>query len=135
MRRIGDAYAAESFTVDLEVSPSLPLAAITQDALETVLTTLVENSRQAGASRISLAAEAQGMVLSIVAADDGPGIAPADRARVFEPFFTTRRTCGGTGLGLPIARSLLQAHRGAIELLTGGDLKGATLIVSLQRSR
>ena len=49
--------------------------------------------------------------------DDGPGIPPADHERVFEPFFTSRRTDGGTGLGLPITRSLLASHRGSIELL------------------
>jgi signal transduction histidine kinase len=49
--------------------------------------------------------------------DDGPGIAAADRERLFEPFFTTRRAKGGTGLGLPIARSLLEACGGSIRLV------------------
>ena len=48
---------------------------------------------------------------------------PADRERLFEPFFTTRRAEGGTGLGLPIARSLLAASNGALDLVDGG--KGA----------
>jgi signal transduction histidine kinase len=50
-------------------------------------------------------------------ADDGPGIAERDRPRIFEPFFTTRRETGGTGLGLPIVKSLLGAHGGEIALL------------------
>jgi signal transduction histidine kinase len=54
-------------------------------------------------------------------ADDGPGIAPADRDRLFEPFFTTRRADGGTGLGLPIARSLLDACNGTIRLEAGHE--------------
>jgi signal transduction histidine kinase len=50
-------------------------------------------------------------------ADDGRGIAPGDRLRLFEPFFTSRRRDGGTGLGLPIARALLAASRGGLELM------------------
>ena len=52
----------------------------------------------------------------ITIADDGPGIAPSDRARVFEPFFTTRRASGGSGLGLPIVLSLVDAAGGELQL-------------------
>ncbi|MCC7222038.1 MAG: HAMP domain-containing histidine kinase, partial [Candidatus Contendobacter sp.] len=48
--------------------------------------------------------------------DNGPGISAANAARVFEPFFTTARAQGGTGLGLAVVKSLVNAHRGAIEL-------------------
>jgi two-component system sensor histidine kinase PilS (NtrC family) len=47
--------------------------------------------------------------------DDGPGIAEADRGKVFEPFFTTRGS--GTGLGLYIARELCDANGAQLELL------------------
>lgn len=47
--------------------------------------------------------------------DDGPGIAEADRGKVFEPFFTTRGS--GTGLGLYIARELCDANGGQLELI------------------
>jgi signal transduction histidine kinase len=49
--------------------------------------------------------------------DDGPGISEANRAHVFDPFFTTHRDHGGTGMGLTIARALLHSHGGTIELL------------------
>jgi signal transduction histidine kinase len=45
------------------------------------------------------------------------GISPGNRDRVFEPFFTTRREAGGTGMGLQIVRSMLAAHGGTIKLL------------------
>jgi two-component system sensor histidine kinase AtoS len=51
----------------------------------------------------------------IVVEDDGPGIAPEDRRRVFELFYTRKR--GGTGLGLPLARRAVEDHGGEIELL------------------
>lgn len=47
--------------------------------------------------------------------DTGPGVPPADVERVFEPFFTTKPT--GTGLGLPMAARIVQAHGGAIEVV------------------
>ncbi|WP_199699049.1 ATP-binding protein [Oleomonas cavernae] len=79
------------------------------------MTTLIENSRQAGAHRVRLSALVAPEAVTLLVADDGSGIAPGDRARLFEPFFTTRRAQGGTGLGLPIARSLLAASRSTID--------------------
>lgn len=54
--------------------------------------------------------------LHVRIADDGPGISTPDRDRVFEPFYTTRREEGGTGMGLSIVRALLQACGGSIQL-------------------
>jgi two-component system sensor histidine kinase ChvG len=53
-----------------------------------------------------------GLVVSVT--NDGPGISPANRARVFDRFFTTRRARGGTGLGLAIVRSIAEAHGGEV---------------------
>jgi signal transduction histidine kinase len=86
-------------------------------AFESVLVTLIENARQAGATKICIIAQAKLRNLQIDLCDNGPGISTADRARLFEPFFTTRRADGGTGLGLPIARALVEAHKGRLELL------------------
>jgi signal transduction histidine kinase len=63
---------------------------------------------------LTISRETAALLLRI--ADNGPGIAPADRARIFEPFFTTRRAEGGSGLGLAIVRSLLEAAGGSIML-------------------
>jgi len=48
--------------------------------------------------------------------DNGPGIAAEVRNRIFDPFFTTKAIGEGTGLGLDIARRLVQRHNGRIEL-------------------
>jgi two-component system, OmpR family, sensor kinase len=63
--------------------------------------------------------------------DDGPGISPGNRDRVFDPFFTTRREQGGTGMGLAIVSALLQAHGGSI-MLEQSDA-GARFMVRLRR--
>ena len=112
--------------------PPLPSVAVSASALERVLITLVDNSRQAGATQIALTGSADDHVVTLVVSDDGPGIPPTDRARIFEPFFTTRRAEGGSGLGLAIARSLLDATGGDIGLVdtASGTAFAITLPVS-----
>jgi signal transduction histidine kinase len=60
--------------------------------------------------------------------DSGPGIAPADLDRVFEPYFTTK--AGGTGLGLALAHKIFQEHGGSIRAKSDGGA-GATFIITL----
>lgn len=121
VRRVADAQAREDFSVGVTLEPGLPLAAISAGALEAVLGILLENSRQAGARHVrltgALAPARGGAEIVLRLQDDGPGLAEADRERVFEPFFTSRRAEGGTGLGLPIARSLLAGSQGSIAAL------------------
>ncbi|MBJ7412683.1 MAG: sensor histidine kinase, partial [Phenylobacterium sp.] len=97
-----------------------------------VLTILLQNARQAGAGAAKVSAGVAGDEVVLTVSDDGPGVPEADRERLFEPFFTSRRAEGGTGLGLPIARSLLAASHGRIELVEGGQ--GATFRVTLPRA-
>lgn len=75
------------------------------ETLTAVLDQLAQNAVRHGAGRIALH-HGEGR---LTVTDDGSGITDADRARVFDPFFTTARDLGGTGMGLPIARALLQA--------------------------
>nr|WP_317893993.1 ATP-binding protein [uncultured Sphingomonas sp.] len=115
-RRLADALASAECAIAVEVETPVPAAAMPQATLETVLTTLVDNSRQAGASEITIEIrEDRGVRVTVT--DNGGGIPLADRGRIFEPFFTSRRARGGTGLGLPIARSLLASAGGELELL------------------
>ncbi len=87
------------------------------EALGTVFAQLIRNAVEHAATAIRVdAAEGEG-VLRVTVADNGTGILPGNRDRVFEPFFTTRREAGGTGMGLQIVRSMLAAHGGTIELL------------------
>lgn len=128
-RRVADALSQNGFGVTLDLPAELPPLAIPETTLETVLATLIENSRQAGAGQLNLSARATGEAVAITLADDGSGFSPADRERLFEPFFTTRRAQGGTGLGLSIARSLVEAHGGELILLDPPS--GATFSLTL----
>jgi signal transduction histidine kinase len=113
-RRVADALAARDFAVTLDLPPALPRVAVPEAVLEAALTALIENARQAGAGAVALEARALAAGVRLSVTDDGPGVPAADRERLFEPFFTTRRADGGTGLGLPIARSLLAASHATI---------------------
>ncbi|PJG46598.1 two-component sensor histidine kinase [Sphingobium sp. LB126] len=114
---VADAMANETFAIGLHLPGMMPPLAVDADALESVLATLCENARQAGASRLDISATRQDDQVWIALADDGPGVPEADRDRIFDPFFTSKREKGGTGLGLAIARSLLDAYRGKLQLM------------------
>ena len=86
---------------------SLP---IPPDDLEAVLTQLAQNAAMHGADTLRLD-WAEGR-LSVQ--DNGNGVAEGNRDRLFDPFFTTTRDQGGTGMGLSIVQSLLAAHGGQI---------------------
>ena len=58
-----------------------------------------------------------------------PGVPEADRVRVFDPFFTSKRESGGTGLGLPIARALAESRGGSLELEESA--RGACFVLTL----
>jgi len=105
---------------------------ISEDALGIVLGNLLENAAQHGATRVRIAGQSGGEAVHLQVEDDGGGITPANREKIFEHFFTTRREQGGTGLGLGIVRALLGAHGGSIAL-TETDLGGAAFEITLRR--
>jgi signal transduction histidine kinase len=117
VRRVADAHRRPGFAIDCRCPADMPAVTVPAAALESILTGLIENSGQAGATRLTIIARDIAGSIDLTVGDDGPGIPPGDRDRIFEPFFTSRRGVGGTGLGLPIARSLLVAHRGSIDLV------------------
>nr|WP_187362482.1 ATP-binding protein [Massilia rubra] len=89
-------------------------------ALRRCLVNLIDNAVKYG-QRADLTVEAGAGAARIRVRDNGPGIAPGELARVFEPFYrveTSRsRESGGTGLGLTIARNIAEQHGGSIALI------------------
>ncbi len=129
LARLADAQSAPTFAVTYTIEPDYPLLAIAEEALETVLATLIENARQAGASALAITTGHRGKFASIALSDNGPGVPEADRVRVFDPFFTSKRETGGTGLGLPIARALAESRGGSLELEEAP--RGACFVLTL----
>ena len=66
--------------------------------------------------------------VSVYIQDSGAGIAPEDQDRIFDAFFTTKQ--GGTGLGLPICRSIVEDHGGELRL-SKTNLSGASFQLTL----
>ena len=118
-----------SLRLFLDLPEDLPPVAAPAASLEIVLATMLENSRQAGASAVRVSARHAGETVILSIADDGPGVAPADACRIFEPFFTTHREEGGAGLGLSIARALLAANQATLDLVPSAD--GAVFEIGL----
>ena len=94
--------------------------------LQLAVQNVLMNAAQAmnGTGAIHVAIEREGGSWMISVADTGPGMPPEVKAKVFEAFFTTRSR--GTGLGLPIARRVVEAHGGTIDLDTPAD--GGTVV-------
>ena len=116
LARLADANGSSTFAIETDLPKTLPPLAMEEGALETVLATLIENARQAGATQLAIKASMLDGAARIALSDNGPGVPEADRIRVFDPFFTSKREAGGTGLGLPIARALAEGCGGELEL-------------------
>jgi signal transduction histidine kinase len=106
---------------EVECADGLPTLEADPDALDRVLKNLVSNAVKysPAGSRVRVTARAQNEppAVEITVEDEGPGIAEDDRARIFEPYYRTTtgvKTAGGTGLGLAVVKSLVDAHGGSI---------------------
>ena len=118
-----------ALTVDLH--PELPVIQAVGGQLEQVLINLITNAVHAveEGGQVAVRARPDGDdKVRLEVSDSGPGVPEASREKIFEPFFTTKADGKGTGLGLPIVRNIVEAHRGTISV-TRSDLGGALFSV------
>jgi signal transduction histidine kinase len=121
---VNAAVAGRSVTFDVDVQPSGLTAWADRARLHQVLVNLLDNAARHGpaGSVVSAVARADGERLMIEVRDQGPGIAPVDRERVFHRFTRGERAVGGgTGLGLAIARWVVELHGGQIAVVEPPD--------------
>ena len=118
--------------------PSAPVLG-DRDQLHQVVLNLVLNASQALADvegersievRVVSEANGEGPEVVVEVTDSGPGIPAEYRDRIFDPFFTTKSDRAGTGLGLAVARWIVEDHRGRLGLVQR-DVPGTTLAVHL----
>ena len=113
------------------VDRDLPLILADAAQLERAFANLLENAaRYSGDQPISVRARVSGGRLLVRVVDRGPGIAPADQERIFEPFVRGDGGARGSGLGLAIVRGFVEANGGRVhvESLPG---QGASFVVAL----
>jgi PAS domain S-box-containing protein len=94
---------------------------VNREEIQQVILNLMLNAEQAIASSrghgtIAIATSGNGPQHSVQVSDDGPGISPELRGRIFEPFFSTKEVGEGTGLGLSISHGIATSHGGTLEV-------------------
>ncbi len=131
---------ARRHRVVLAVDPGLPQLAVDRSAVGEALYTLIDNASKYSPlnTTIRVAASAEDdRHVRLVVEDEGPGIAPELREQVFQKFFRVpgresvdpRRT--GIGLGLPIAKRLVESQAGQIEIRTPASGRGTSVVLTL----
>lgn len=108
-------------------------AAVGEEVLSSVLSNLLTNAAQHGAHEVQISVQVEPEQIILTFEDDGPGISPANAARVFDEFFTTRRDAGGSGLGLAIVRTMLRRFGADIELVSQAPQGAAFRICAPRR--
>jgi two-component system sensor histidine kinase KdpD len=128
-----------SHEVNVELAPELPVVRIDDRAVSEVLYTLIDNAVKYSPSNtvVTIRASRSGEDLIQVSVEDrGRGIPPELRQRVFEKFFratgdSNATTPHGTGMGLAIAKGIIEAHQGTIWIETGTEGKGTRVVFTL----
>jgi two-component system sensor histidine kinase KdpD len=131
---------ARRHRVVLSVPTGLPQLAVDRSAIGEVLYTLIDNASKYSPLNTTIRLEASAeddRHVRLVVEDEGPGIAPELREQVFQKFFRVpgresvdpRRT--GIGLGLPIAKRLVESQAGQIEIRTPASGRGTSVVLTL----
>jgi two-component system, NtrC family, sensor kinase len=128
--------AMKDIALKLELDPALPEVTLGREQLVQVLLNLILNAADACESQgqVTVRARPTAGGVRLEVEDDGPGVLPAVRERLFEPFVTTKEVGKGTGLGLAVCRGLVEAAGGSISLDASSE-RGARFVVELPRAR
>jgi signal transduction histidine kinase len=132
-RRVADSVGAStSRPLVVDVAGVLPEVTVDPDKFVQVVTNLVENAVRHGSGTVTVRLEPVPSGLALVVEDEGEGIAPELRRRVFTKFWKSGGT-GGSGLGLYLVNGLVEAHGGTVTIGDAGS-GGARLTVTLPAS-
>jgi signal transduction histidine kinase len=117
---------ASARTIEVRIEGTLSLRG-DAGAIERVMTNLVQNAIEHGGRHVILRVLASGFEVE----DDGPGIPPEERERVFEPFHRLRPRSTGSGLGLNLVQQIIERHDGQVSILSapgGGTVVRAEFV-------
>jgi len=131
------AFEAKGVRLDVDCDVRLPTVGLDADRIGEVLANLLENALRHTPSggRVALYARRRGGGVELAVADEGEGLDAVHLERVFERFYradpSRSRERGGTGIGLTIARAIVDAHGGRIHAESDGPGRGARFVVEL----
>jgi two-component system nitrogen regulation sensor histidine kinase NtrY len=116
----------------LRFDDALPTVSVDHEQIRRVLINLIDNAieamNQQGAIDIETQHHVNEHVVRVVVADDGPGIPPAEREKLFLPYYSTKQR--GSGLGLAIVRRIVAEHGGSIEVIDNAP-QGTRFVIEL----
>jgi signal transduction histidine kinase len=117
--------------ITLNLDPALSTVTTDPERLRIALVNMLVNARDAANGRpegVVLSTRVAGDRVQVRIADKGAGIAKGDLAHIFDPYYTTKR--GGTGLGLPIAKNIIEGLGGTI-VVTSAPRSGTEVLIDL----
>jgi signal transduction histidine kinase len=128
-RLVAGELATRNINLDLAVTPETLEVAADAELLDQGLINLLRNAMEAlrDGGHITLSAFQENGRVVIMVADNGPGIAPDQREKVFVPFFTTKRQ--GSGVGLTLVRQIATVHGATVGI---SDTDGGGTTVSMR---
>ncbi len=114
-------HSLEKHTVEIQIADTLPLVRMDSKRIAEVLTQLLDNAGKYSppGTPIHISAETQGRQVVVSVADHGPGIEDQEQSMIFEKFYRGRNervSIQGTGMGLAIAKAIVELHGGNISL-------------------
>ncbi len=137
-KRLAPQADSKRIVLDLDLAPDLPRLLADEDRAIQILTNLTANALQytLEGGRVTISAKRIKDEIHIAVQDTGIGIPPEHLSRIFDRFYRadksrSRQSGGGSGIGLTIARALVEAHGGRIWAESAGEGKGSRFTFSL----
>jgi PAS domain S-box-containing protein len=118
----GRQFEKDGITLQIDLEPDLPLVRADSSRLRQVVVNMISNAhhalkaKSAGSKLFRITARHAGETVRVEFYDNGVGIKRDDLGKVFDPFFTTRRETGGTGLGLSVSFGIIRDFGGTIKV-------------------
>jgi signal transduction histidine kinase len=141
-KRLAPHSESKRISLHLELAPDLPPILADEDRAVQVLTNLMGNALQytPEGGRVTISAKRINDEIQISVHDTGIGIPPEQLAHIFDRFYRvdksrSRQNGGGSGIGLTIARALIEAHGGRIWADSAGEGEGSTFTFTLPAAK
>ncbi len=110
--------AHKDIVIEFKAASGLPKLNIDAEQINRVMVNLLDNAvtaiRKEGQINIAVSYEEAQRLATVVVADNGAGVPSSDKRKMFEPYFSTKKS--GTGLGLAIVRSIIFDHHGQVSV-------------------